>query len=86
MSCLICSQARHYTKFLCIMKGAVTIRMIKGESIARFKSKVRDDNSSRISCSIKSASLIAITKTKMLLLTFLSKVPCQKVACVGTRN
>ena len=49
-------------------------------------SKERDGNFGRISSSIKSISLLALTKTKMLLLTFLSKVPCQQVACVGTRS
>jgi hypothetical protein len=61
-------------------------QMLKVKAEQALTSKERDGNFGRICCSIKSISLLAITKTKMLLLTFLSKVPCQQVACVGTRS
>ena len=61
MSYLICSQAKHYAKVYVYHEWCRNhiSRMLKVKAENALSSKERDDNFGRISCSIKSISLIS---------------------------
>ena len=54
---------------------------LKVKAEQAIKLSVQDDKIDGLSCSIKPTSLLAISKTKMLLLTFLAKVPVTGGMC-----